>query len=400
MNIGLSTSVIGRGKTGIAQYIFGLVRAMAAQPGEHRLFLFVLEEDLPLFQSTPQNVRLVPVSESFRPAVKDIFWHQAILPGLLRKLKIDVLHIPSYRRMLWTSPCARVTTIHDLAPCRLAKKYEWKRMLYGRVAARQLALRQTEIIAVSQNTALDITTFFKVAAERIHVIHNGIDHDRFFPSDSQSDAAPYFLYVARLEHPAKNHWRLIEAYNKFKADTQSNWQLVLAGSDWQAAEIIHQAIQASPFRADIRCLGFVPDKDLPALYREAGIFIYPSLFEGFGIPPIEAMACGCPVISSAAGSLGEVLGNAAEIIPPENVSAIAFAMKDLVSDVAKRKRLISAGLCRAANFSWKRAAEETLQVYTRAFEGTGKKQEAADSYPAAVGLGAPSAPLIVNKRKS
>jgi glycosyltransferase involved in cell wall biosynthesis len=116
---------------------------------------------------------------------------------------------------------------------------------------------------------------------------------------------------------------------------------------------------------------------LPQLYREAGIFIYPSLFEGFGMPPIEAMACGCPVISSAAGSLGEVLGNAGEVIPPDNVGAIAFAMKDLVTDAAKRERLIQAGLRRAQNFTWQRAAEETLQVYARAYDEARPKPSAS-----------------------
>ncbi|HZM01660.1 MAG TPA: glycosyltransferase family 1 protein [Candidatus Saccharimonadales bacterium] len=368
MKIGLSTSVIGRGKTGIAQYLFGLVRALAAQAGDHRLFLFVLEEDLPLFDFVPKTVRLVPVSERFRPPVKNIFWHQWVLPGLLRELKIDVIHVPSYRRMLFSSPCARVATIHDLAPCQLAKKYEWKRMIYGKMAARQLARRQNEIIAVSHTTAADIMRFFKIPPERIQVIHNGIDHDRFFPAEVEKTAIPYFLYVARLEHPAKNHWRLIDAFNRFKADTKSNWQLVLAGSDWQAAEVIHQAVRQSPYVLDIRCLGFVADKDLPALYRAAGIFIYPSLYEGFGMPPIEAMACGCPVLASAAGALGEVLGNAAEIIPPENVAAIAVAMKDLVADSAKRERLRQAGLRRAQNFTWQKAAEETWRVYERALE--------------------------------
>src|SRR5438552_13592968 len=137
MRIGLSTSVIGRGQTGIAQYVFALTRAFIRRAGPHHFTLFVLEEDLPLFSFAQPGMTLVPVPERFRPPVKNILWHQLELPRLARGRQLDVLHIPSYRRMLWPRPCALVSTIHDLAPFHLAKKYDWKRMFYGRVVARQ-----------------------------------------------------------------------------------------------------------------------------------------------------------------------------------------------------------------------------------------------------------------------
>src|SRR5207237_2192923 len=145
-------------------------------------------------------------------------------------------------------------------------------------------------------------------------IHNGLDHERFFPGsrdEAKKEAAqryslqrPFFLYIARLEHPGKNHVRLISAFEEFKSATRADWQLAFAGSDWHGAQEIHASIQKSQFAADIRCLGFVPDADLPNLYRAADVFVYPSLYEGFGLPPLEAMACGCPVISSTRGALG------------------------------------------------------------------------------------------------
>lgn len=375
MRIGISTSVIQRGQTGIAQYVFALLRAFLPYAREHEFTLFVLEEDLPLFDFAKSAMKLAPVPERFRPPVKNILWHQRVLPKLARGLQLDVLHVPSYRRLPWPKPCPLVATIHDLAPFRVPKKYSWSRMFYGRVVARRLAQRQDAVIAISQNTARDIQEFFHVPSKRIQVIHNGVEHDRFFPG-SRDEAqgkmgrqhqldSPFFLYVARLEHPAKNHVRLISAFNQFKSATKSDWQLVFGGSDWHGAEAIHAAAQASPFASDIRFLGFVSDSDLPNLYRAAEVFVYPSLYEGFGMPPIEAMACGCPVICSASGSLGEVVGNAAAIVEPESVESIAQQLTTLAGNPELREHFRKAGLVRAAQFDWNRTASETLLVYSR-----------------------------------
>jgi glycosyltransferase involved in cell wall biosynthesis len=376
MRVAISTSVIQRGRTGVAQYVFSLVKVLLARADEHQFSLLVLEDDLPLFEFAKPAMRIIPVSEKFRPPLKNILWHQTKLPVLIREQKIDVLHVPSYRRMLWPKPCALVTTIHDLAAFRVAKKYDWKRMFYGRVVAKRLARRQDEIIAISENTARDLEIFFGLSRQNISVIHNGLDAEQFkagsheaakkFLAQKHRITAPFFLYLARLEHPGKNHVRLIQAFNRFKAETQSNWHLVFGGSDWHGTEIIHQAIGRSPFGNDIHSLGFVSPDELSTLYRAADVFVYPSLYEGFGLPPLEAMACGCPVISSTRGSLGEVVGDAARIIEPENISQLKQALAELASNSATREQLRAAGFARAKMFDWKKTAEATLKVYQRA----------------------------------
>ena len=376
MRVGLSTSVIQRGKTGVAQYVFALVRSLLAWAGEHQFTLFVLEEDLPLFNFANPQMNVVRVPEKFRPPVKNILWHQHWLPPLIREHQLEVLHVPSYRRLLWPHPCALVATIHDLAPFHVTGKYDRLRMFYGRVVARQLARRQDEIIAISHNTARDLEIHFELSRERITVIPNGLNHDEYCPgnpfearqvvSKRYQVRSPFFLYVARLEHPGKNHLRLIEAFNQFRSDTKLPWQLLLAGSDWHGAEAIHAAIRRSPFAGDIVTPGFVPAKDLPNLYRAADAFVYPSLYEGFGLPPLEAMACGCPVLCSTRGALGEVIGDAALTVDPENIAELKAQLAKLAGDAALRKRLQTAGIKQARHFDWHTTAVGTLNVYDRA----------------------------------
>jgi glycosyltransferase involved in cell wall biosynthesis len=373
MNIALSTSVMQRGKSGVGQYVLALTRALLAHADDVNFSLLVLEEDVPLFDFARDKMRIVPVAEKWRPAVKNILWHQTVLPRWIADNQIDVLHVPSYRRMLHKAPCKLVSTIHDLAPFHVKGKYDLARMFYGRVVVKSLAKRQDQVIAVSTNTARDVQRFFGVPLEQQKIILNGIDHTRFNPGDKAEAKAyaglrwgldqPFFLYVSRLEHPAKNHVRLIEAFDSFKKRTGSPWQLVFAGSDWHGAEHIHAAVKASPYAADIRTLGFVEDAALPDLYRAASCMTYPSLFEGFGLPPVEAMACGTPVISSIAGSLDEVVGDAAQNVNPEDVLDIAEALRLIASSPDRRAHLVRAGLENAQRFDWSKNADQVLAAY-------------------------------------
>lgn len=375
MRVGISASMIDRGRGGVGQYLFALLRELM-RARQHHFTLFVLEEDRPLFDFVQEEMVIVPVPETARQPVKNILWHQVALPQWARRLKLDLIHVPSYRRLLWSAPCPRVATIHDLAPFRVPDKYDWRRMFYGRVVARRLARRMERIITVSECTARDVKSFFGISQNRIRVVYNGLDHRRFYPGASPAARRgldprfglerPFFLYVARLEHPAKNHIRLLAAFETFKGATGSDWELALAGSDWSGAEAIHEAIQRSPVSKSIRRLGFVPEEQLPGLYRAADVFVYPSLYEGFGMPPLEAMACGCPVICSTRGSLGEVVGDAAVTIDPEDVAELARQLGRLAGSSIERSCLRDAGLAQAQRFDWSRTAAETLEVYRQA----------------------------------
>jgi glycosyltransferase involved in cell wall biosynthesis len=373
MKVALSTLMIQRGKTGVAQYVFNLAKGILQFEPSIKLHLLVLEEDRPLFEFARERARMTIVPEHWRGPAKNILWHQGYLPFWLKENRIDVLHVPSYRRMLAYSPCPQVTTIHDLAPFHVQGKYDFKRMFYGRQVMPQLARRQDRIIAVSQNTALDIEKHLAIPSDRVTVIHNGIDRERYSPGDAREAkkivqstwgiTEPFFLYVSRLEHPGKNHARLIRAFNGFKQRTGLNWQLVLGGSDWHGAGIIHDEAEKSPCARDIRFLGFVPDDRLPTLYRAASCLIYPSLFEGFGFPPLEAMACDCPVLCSLQGSLREVTNGAAGELDPFDPHNMAGQMIRLATDDFWGEELRKAGRANARRYSWEEVSKLTVEAY-------------------------------------
>ena len=373
LHVALSTSVNQRGKSGVAAYLFGLVDGLVNTCPDVKLSLFGLAADRPLFAPWLDRAAWIDVSESCRPAVRDILWHQFIFPRRLRAIGADVVHIPSYRRILARPPCPQVVTVHDCAAFHVRGKYDAARMAYGRHVVPRLARQARRLVTVSQATARDVEKFFHRPASQIDVVWNGIDHRRFQPATPDALAAfrarhnlarPYLVYLARIEHPAKNHVRLIEAYERLVARRPGlPHDLVLAGADWHGAEVVHARIAASPLRERIRATGFVSAADLPLWYAGAELLAYPSLFEGFGLPPVEAMACACPVVCSDRGSLGEVVGDAARIVDPESPDAIADGLAAVLdAPGAWRER----GLARARLFDWNRCAQATAALYQAA----------------------------------
>lgn len=381
MKVGLSVSVVQRGKSGVATYVFGLLRGLASIGWPVEIVLFGLENDRELFTPWLDRCRWVPVHEHFRPAARNIAWHHLHFRKALRENGCDLAHIPSYRRIVAAPGVPQVATIHDCAPFRLAGKYDFLRMFYGTQVVTRLARRCARVIAVSEATAADIRHFFRMPEEKLRVVYNGIDHSRFKPLDAEAVGKRlpqttvwndgWFLYVARLEHPGKNHLRLIKAYELATSKASAPiGNLVLAGADWHGAKEIHAAVAASPLRDRIIRAGFVPEEDLPAWYSGAKALVFPSLFEGFGLPPVEAMACGCPVLCSGRGSLKEVAADAALIFDPENVEEMAAAILETSANPASREALIRAGLRRANDFRWELCARQTAAIYEEALERT------------------------------
>jgi glycosyltransferase involved in cell wall biosynthesis len=235
------------------------------------------------------------------------------------------------------------------------------------------ALRNLDrIIAVSQWVKQELIQLAGVKESRIEVIHNGIDHGSFYPRKGNDESTvliqpfsfrrPYILYASRLEYPVKNHVSLIKAFGIFKERTRHPHRLVLAGGDGQGAERIREAAAASPYRNDMFFTGVFPAKSLPELYAGANMVVIPSLYDGFGLGALEAMASGVPVACARAASLPEVAENAALYFDPQDPEDMADRIVTLSSnrDLARECRTL--GLDRAQAFSWDRCAEQTLAL--------------------------------------
>ena len=229
--------------------------------------------------------------------------------------------------------------------------------------------RAAHIIAVSQNTKHDLVRYLKVPEEKVSVVYNGVDHNLFKPGKKSlfvNPGKPYILYVGS-ERPRKNLSRLLQALSKIRADFPG-LKLMKVGSPGRSHEFRKQTlreVESLRVSDDVTFVEHVPEDDLPYYYSCACLLAYPSLYEGFGLPPLEAMACGCPVITSNTSSLPEVVGDAAIMIDPYDVDALAKAMTEILTNDRLREEMVKKGLAQARKFSWERTAEETLKVYQR-----------------------------------
>ncbi|MBK1882420.1 glycosyltransferase family 4 protein [Luteolibacter pohnpeiensis] len=370
----LSAGMIQGGRSGVGRYVICLAEAMVKEQPQVELFIAGFDQDRGLFPWIDQS-HWVSIPEKMSGGAQNLLWHQLSLGNIAKHLGADLLHIPSYRRMLIQSPVPQVATIHDCAPFVLRDKYDFARGFFGRVLVPWIARRVPEIIAVSETTGSDIVHFMKVAKEQVTVIPNGMDHTMFRILNEDAIQAfkkrkgleqPFFLYVARLEHPAKNHLRLINAFEKLIENDGFSGQLVLPGAPWHGSEVIEEAVRSSPHRERIRLEGFVDNDDLPLWYAAAEALVFPSLMEGFGLPLLEAQACGTRIACANSTSLPEVAGPAGLLFDGLDEESIYESMKTL-AEMSPEERLQKekAGVEWAAKFTWSAHAEKAVEVYEK-----------------------------------
>lgn len=365
----LSTQSSYRG-AGVSHYCRHLLQALgqlATADGSPRFTAFVNAADF----VAPGVELAVGPGLLARPPVR-IAWEQLLLPRELRRRQVDLVHgLVNVLPLATSTP--GVVTVHDLSFLRLPRKFPRAKRLYLTRLCQASVDRARHVIAVSRQTADDLVRFFGTAAARITVIHNGVD--RVFspgnPADIEAFRAGrglpsrYFLYVGTLE-PRKNLPTLIRAFARWRAsgDPEAHQvKLVLAGAQgWFYAEIF-RLVSELGLQDRVLFPGFVPDAELPLWYRAAEAFVYPSLFEGFGLPVLEAMACGTPVLCSRIGSLTEIVGEAALTVPPTAEDGWMAAMALLARQPQLRQELSRRGLAQAQKFSWEATALATLEVY-------------------------------------
>ncbi|MCC6630246.1 MAG: glycosyltransferase family 4 protein [Chloroflexi bacterium] len=371
LNAHLQSREAGYRQAGVSRYIAELVRHLAAEPGPHAYTLFTPPHGTGEL-ALPARVRVAASRlPTQRPPVR-IVWEQALGPVAAARRRLDVFHSPVNVAPL-TLPCRSVITIHDLAFLAYPERFRAGRRRYLALLTRLSARRATRVIAVSQFTADEVVARLGVPPGRVVVVPNGVGEEyqsepdprrlsEFRRSNDVSDQ--YVLFLGTIE-PRKNVPGLIEAFAQVAAEFPAIDLVIAGGRGWLADDVY-----ALPARLDlarrVRFTGYVPAADLPRWYQAATVAVYPSLYEGFGFPPLEAMACGTPVITSDRAAMPEVVGDAGVLVDPTDVAALAAALRALLRDPDRRVHLSTAGRARAATFTWARAARATRAVYEAA----------------------------------
>lgn len=374
MKVLLSAGMIQGGRSGVGRYVISLAEALVKEHPEVELHVAGLAADRGLFPWLDDS-RWEEIPANASGGLGNLVWHQIKLNGVVRRRGIDLVHIPSYRRMLWSCAVPQVATIHDCAPFVLREKYDFARGFFGRGVVPVIARRVGHIIAVSETTGKDIHRYMKVPGRDITVLPNGIDHQMFQPPAADAVAAfrarkglgkPFFLYVARLEHPAKNHVRLIRAFEGLVQSGGFAGELILPGAPWHGEEVIRKAVEESPVRERIRLEGFVDNADLPLWYAAAEALVFPSLMEGFGLPLLEAQACGTRIACADSTSLPEVAGPAGLLFDGLDETSIRAAMEKLAGmDAAERGKREREGIEWAGRFTWSAHADGAVGIYQK-----------------------------------
>ena len=383
MKIGVNALFLQTPASGSGQYLIHLLNALAEidQQNEYILLGATLQENPPLrspWERFPYQVSPVPTFARSNENIEKLVWEQLTGPRAARKAGVDLLHVPYFAPPLFPRT-PTVITIHDVIPLRMPLYRAGARVeAYMRLVARA-ASRATLIITVSQHAKQDIMDILHVPAERIRLIYEAAG-DEYIPVTDPAALATargrygldeqYIFYLGGLDQ-RKNVLQLVRAFaHLYRQLENPNLQLFISGNPEKGknGQLFPdpRPIAAELGVADKIIYRFVEEEDKPAVYSGASLFVFPSLYEGFGLPPLEAMSCGAPVICSNRTSLPEVVGDAAISTDPDDIQAMAEAMRSVLTDSTLRDNLRARSLQRAAQFSWRKAAKETLAVYEEA----------------------------------
>ncbi|MBI2414140.1 MAG: glycosyltransferase family 4 protein [Deltaproteobacteria bacterium] len=368
MQIAFDGRVIKAGKSGVGVYAESLLNALASI--DKKSVYKVLSHGVFKFRS--RNFASVQTNVSIESHPFGDIWEQFYLPLYLKGKKVDVFHSPTFHIPFVSGRFKKVVTIHDLVSFRTPQTQPRRFTLYSRFMIRFAVGSADAIIVPSKTVKSELTGLLNVSPEILHVIPEA-PRGMFRPVDKAACESvgrkyglsdKFILTVGSIE-PRKNIPSLIRAYSEMRKKGLTSRKLVICGSKgWMNEyERVMSLIGTLGIGDDIIFTGYVPDEDLPAVYTLADLFVYPSLYEGFGLPPLEAMACGCPVIASNCSAIPEIVREAGVLVDPLDIDGISEAMQRVLGDDALKGRLRAAGFARAREFSWERTAKETLKTY-------------------------------------
>ncbi len=369
---------------GVGTYIWNLVRNLAAMDNTNEYLLLGSQRNFHELGPLPVNFK-----QLYQPEEETLWRHHITVPFALRRQNVDLLHVPHHEAPLFNAP-KMVVTIHDCVHLLFPHEDSTKLRNYRTyLYTKRVVERAKHVLAVSNSTKEDLINILGLPESKISVVHNALDERFAFnhtPDERQHVLEryqlkdPFVLYSGRIR-PHKNLHRLIEAFAVLKSeltddDRYKNLKLIIIGDELSRHQYLRLTVIRSGAQQDVRFFGFVPYPILRVFYQSAALFAFPSLYEGFGLPPLEAMANRTPVIASNTSSLPEVLDDAAVLVNPENVFDIARGMRLLLSDDVLRQKMIQKGIEQVAKFSWKTAAQKVVETYQMV--GAGERQVAAN----------------------
>ena len=361
MRIGVNALyLIPGGVGGTEIYLRSLLPALAKIDRVNRYFVFLNRETGADLVPDEENWTAVPldVGAVNRPA--RILCEQTQLPSEALRLRLDVMFNPGFTAPIF-SPCPNVTVFHDLQHKRQPENFRWFDLPFWRALLYASAHRSRRLVAVSEATRDDLIRYYRLPPEKIAVAWHGVD-PAFFDIGRRRRPQPFFLAVSTL-HPHKNLDRLLQAFNTFH-HFRPDFELVVAGMRGFHTEALEKLRASLGLEQAVRFTGWIPRAELYDLFAGAYAFVYPSTFEGFGLPALEALAAAIPTACSDIRPLSEIVGDAALRFDPRDVGAIADAMERLAGDEPLRARLSAEGPAQAAKFPWERTARITLQALT------------------------------------
>jgi glycosyltransferase involved in cell wall biosynthesis len=362
--------------TGATGYMINLVRCLAQLDRENEYFLFVSEANRHLYAIEQENFHAVVCWASNEQRGRRIATQQFQVPGLVRKYGIEVFNSPGNTAPLLLG-CHSVLTIKTMHHYRFADSLGWARTAFRRSMVYCSAKLADRIIANSTSNQIDIINYLGVPPEKVAVVPEAVDKSLFQKQISEEELEaklkgygvrrPFVLNVSSMWR-YKNQTLLIRAFARLKKELRLPHQLVLVGASDQPDYLaeVHFTIQQSGIAEDVILLGYLPHSELVYFYRGTELFVYPSLFETFGLTLVEAMASGAPIVCSDRGSLPEVLGGAGKTVNPDDCEELADAMRQVLEDSELRGGLIQKGYARVQDFSWEKTSQQTRKLFLEA----------------------------------
>jgi len=373
MRIAIDTTALPPNPVGAGKYIIELVREFSRLEREFELVIFAQEHGRKLIDS-PNLDGLEWIMLPDRSPAKRLLWEQTTFPRSLRQAKIDLLHSPHYTRPVFL-PCKSIVSFHDLTFFLYPELHTRSKRIFFPMMMRYSARAADLLIASSQSTRQDAIRILHIPPEKIVTVPLGVAPDFRPVHDPEQLQAirekyhlpeDFILYVGLVE-PRKNLPMLIRAYARLLHDGPPRPLVIVGRMGWMYSEVLEQ-IESLGLKEQVHFTGYVPLEDLPMVYNLAQVFVYPSTYEGFGFPPLEALACGTPVITTRVSSIPEHVGEAGILIPPQDEDALVEALRLTLLHPELRQELSERGPIQAAKFTWRRTAQETLRLYQQVLQ--------------------------------